>query len=393
MTPLAGRALLRIDHFAESLERRLGSFGAGLVGGAVLLSFAAIYTTPAYQVINNGTYYAAMAIDPFAFADGNPFRHRILSSLIAHYLHLRGPSFIWFPILVSILFLGSIYSCFRQWQFSRSESWLVASLMAFSSPILFLLHFQGYTDVLSQLLLFLCYVFRGRRLIWSSLLGLALLNHESSAFSAPWILFFAARSTFLKAGPLGRRAASAGLLMDLLALVLAFVPLALLKVLAPLPSSPWEDGSYQGVIRLIQWNIGSIARMAWLGVFEAFKLFWFLPLLAIARAPKGAGKLLIAGLVLTFCAGALQLLISHDTSRHMGYSFMTILLGAKYLKEVSPDRERFARNLLLLVAANLLVPQYYVGQHRAWPFLPLPVSLLLLLLGFDPWHMPRIPWG
>jgi peptidoglycan/LPS O-acetylase OafA/YrhL len=133
--------------------------------------------------------------------------------------------------------------------------------------------------------------------------------------------------------------------------------------------------------------------MAWLGVFEAFKLFWFLPLLAIVRTPRGSRRLLIAGLALTFCAGALQLLISHDTSRHVGHSFMTVLLGAKQLREVAPDRERFARNLLLLVAANLLVPQYYVGQQRAWPFLPLPVSLLLLLFGLDPWKLPRVPWG
>jgi hypothetical protein len=181
--------------------------------------------------------------------------------------------------------------------------------------------------------------------------------------------------------------------MDLVALVWAFTPFALLKLLAPLPSPPWGRVGYEGVIRLVQWNLATIARMAWLGVFEAFKLFWFLPLLAIARAPRDGGKAQIAGLILTFSAGVLHLLISHDTSRHMGHSFMTILLGAKYLKAVTPDQQRFARNLLVLVAANFLVPQYYVGQRRAWPFLPLPVSLLLLAFGFDPWKLPWMPWN
>jgi hypothetical protein len=392
MATLAGRVLRGIDHFAERLERRLGLPGASLVGGAILLALAAIYTTPAYQVINNGTSYAAMATDPFDFHDGNVFRHRILSSLLAHFLYLRGPSFLWFPILVSIVFLGSIYFCFRKWQFSRCESWLIASLMAFSSPILFLLHFQGYTDVLSHLLLFLCYVFRGKRLIWSSSLALALLNHEASAFSVPWILFFAAQSTLRKAGS-DRRRAALGLCMDLVALAWAFVPVALLKLLVPLPTAPESAASYEGLIRLIQWNVGIIARMAWFGVFEAFKLFWFLPLLAIARAPRGAGKARIAGLILTFSAGFLQLLVAHDISRHMGHSFLTILLGAMYLKEVTPDHERFARRLLCLVAANFLVPQYYVGQRLAWPFLPLPVSLILLAFGLDPWRLPWIPWN
>ncbi len=390
MTSLAGRVLQRTDRFAEGLERRLGVLGAGLVVGALLLAIAAIYTTPAYRVMNNGLHYATMSIQPFAFNDGNPLRHRMLSSALAHFLHLRGPAFIWFPLGVSVVFLGSIYAAFRRWRFSRNESWLIAGLVAFSSPILFLLHFQGYTDVLSHLLLFLCYVFRGRRLVWSSSLALALLNHEASGFSAPWVLFFAAHATLQRAGSPGR--AVPGLLLDLLALVAAFLPLGLLYALAPLPASPAAAMSYEGLLRLVQWNTQVIARMSWFGVFAAFKLFWFLPLLAFACTPRRGRGVLIVGLALTSGAGILQLLMSHDISRHVGHAFMAILLGAKQLKEVSPDRERFGRYLLLLTCANFLVPQYYVGQQSAWPFLPLPVSLLLMLFGLDPWDLPWLPW-
>jgi uncharacterized membrane protein len=54
---------------------------------------------------------------------------------------------------------------------------------------------------------------------------------------------------------------------------------------------------------------------------------------------------------------------------------------------------RLAEVLMIVVLLNFFVPQYYIGQRNAWPFLPSPVSFLFWMLGFDPWRFPFMPWG
>ena len=92
-----------------------------------------------------------------------------------------------------------------------------------------------------------------------------------------------------------------------------------------------------------------------IGVFEAFKLFWIIPLMAAARSWRGkefGGFVVILGMV---TAAMLQLCFATDTSRLMGLAFPAILVGVTIVKN-SMAPEVFRMWLWKLVGANFLVP-------------------------------------
>jgi hypothetical protein len=91
-------------------------------------------------------------------------------------------------------------------------------------------------------------------------------------------------------------------------------------------------------------------------------------------------------------AGIGQLLFSHDISRHVGHAFPVVLYSLELIARKKVLSGRLAEVLVILVLCNFFVPQYYIAQHNAWPFVPVPVSFLLWLLGFDPWNLPFSLW-
>ena len=375
----------------QRLEQRLGLVASALLAGLLLLGMACVYTTPQTTVQHNGAYYAAISEDPFNFSDGNAFRHRILSPLLGYLLFLRGPNFIFFPLLVAVLFLAAIYHYFRTHGFEESESFLVAALMAFSSPVLFLLRFQGYTDNLGYLLLWYCFVYRQKRWLWAPLFSLALFNHDSNVFSAPWVMLLVFESTYDRTRPVvGKSSLPIGpWALDVLALIASIIPFVIFRLQVKLSTQMVSPSLYWALLGQVYWII---AKYVWLGVFEAFKLFWVIPLRAFI-SPRADRRSFDRFLLTSFfLAGGLQLLIAHDVSRHMGHAFMLILYGAILLKRQYPLPGELARYLVVLIAYNFLVPQYYVGQREAYLFVPLPISLLLqAILQVSPDAL-RSPW-
>ena len=135
----------------SSVERRFGASGACLVFGIALLAVAAIYTAPSNALMNHGELYGAFASDPFHESLTSPIRLRPLSPWIAHFLFLRGQAFMAFPLLAAALFVAVVIRIARKNGLGGGEALLVGSLVALSSPVLFVLHFAGYVDTVSYL--------------------------------------------------------------------------------------------------------------------------------------------------------------------------------------------------------------------------------------------------
>lgn len=367
----------KVDGLGRRLEARWTLYPTAFLLALLLLLISSIYVTPALNTINWGECYQELSVTPFNFKVHNPVRLRILTPLLGYILFFRARFYIFLPLLTGVLFLASIYIYFRKNEFSQCESLGMSALMAFSSPILFVLHFQGYTDTTSYFLLFLSLIFIEKPYIWVTLFSLSLLNHESNLFAAPWLLFLALRQdkSFFKC------------VQVIVLLLISLLPLLLFRHYVTSQCNVLlSKGFYLSVQRMIHcWN--TVARYLPLGFFEAFKLFWFFPMAAFLQlvVTKQMREAIWLCLVVT-CASA-QLLFATDTSRLLCLAFPAILMGAKRVRSLW-GRDMFVRRLWLIIGLNFLVPQYYIGQSTAIPFYPLPVSLVLkFVFGVDAWGL------
>lgn len=378
--------LPRLSRALDAAEKKIGITATGLIVGMILFLIATIYVTPGLELTNNGQYYGGLATDLLKSHD-NPFAHRILSPFVAHYLNLRGKNFIFFPLIVSIIFLGEIYRYFRRQGYPNLGALVASSTMAFSSPVLFLLHFQGYTDILSHLLFFWCFVARRSIFVWVIALALACLNHEASLFSIPWIVLLRTR---YYGCPLLSGKGVLRLLRDILFVAVAVGPMVLLRKLAPLDNTGLAPAAYWALLDSA-WK--AVIQFASFGSFMAFKAFWFLPFLGLLAAERGSRIFTLLLFFTIFFAGAGQLIVSGDTSRHLGHAFPMILYSLELIFKKIGDDLKVLEGLTLLVVCNFLVPQCYVGRQHMIAFIPTPVSFILWLLGFDPWNLFYFQWS
>lgn len=355
----------------------MGVWGTGLCVGLGLLVLAAVYVTPALDVINHGFHYRLLSLVPFDFSISNYLRLRILTPLVAHVLGLGGGPYLFVPLVSGWLFLAGVYIHFRRRGFGGAEAVGVAALMAFSTPILHQLHFAGYVDTTSYLLVFAALTQVQRMWLWPVLFALALLNHESNIVVAPLLLLAANLERFR---PLRTvlMVALAGLAVVPAVLYRDYVQLNTPVVLA--------TGFYLSADRVAESLATSLEYLP-LGVFFAFKLFWVFPLVGLVRPSASSPRLVPWFIVAAVVGAAAQLPVASDTSRLMGIAFPAVLFGAAVARE-RWGTAVFGQRLWLLILWNLLVPQYYIGQRSAIPFVPLPISLLLkLVLDIDPWRL------
>jgi len=295
--------------------------------------------------------------------------------LLAYFLFFRGPLFLLFPLLVGVLFLTLIYTHYRKQDFGPIESLGMASLMAFSTPILHLLHFQGYTDTTSYLLLFLCLILI-KTPVWFLFFGLAILNHESNLFAVPYLLVLDWQNNSCWKSQIR----SFGLFFA------SLIPFILYRAYVARHATILFSPGFYLNLQNIKITTQIVARLLPMGIFEAFKLFWVFPLLAAAYLLKRKNYLQFFWLFLVVLCAGLQLLIAHDTSRLIGLAFPCILFGAEVVRhELKGDL--FARKLWTIIGLNFFVPTYYVGLEIMIPFLPLPLSLILKWLGVDSWQL------
>jgi hypothetical protein len=181
-----------LDSLILFLERRLSTFVTGVVLACILLALAHVYVTPSLGPVNHGQGYADLARQPFNFLAKNTLQNRILTPLVAHYILPQDPAryFIFFVDTIGALFIALIYRAGRKEGLPPTTATLGAAIMTFSAPILFFIHFAGYTDVTGYLLIFLAMLSVRNNAMWPWFLSLALLNHERNFFMFPWFLLY-----------------------------------------------------------------------------------------------------------------------------------------------------------------------------------------------------------
>src|SRR4051812_47965068 len=124
----------RISLLLFHLERKYGIYLSSIIIAFVLLCFAALYVTPALSAMQLGRGYASLSTDPFNFSEQNNLRFRILTPFLAYCVGLRGSLYILFPLIITWLFLSTIYYYLRKTQ-APAESLFITILICFSSPI------------------------------------------------------------------------------------------------------------------------------------------------------------------------------------------------------------------------------------------------------------------
>lgn len=358
LTAVLGGFVGWVQRACAALESRCGLAAAALILGGLLLGLAALESTPSLKPVNHGVLYARLSEAPLSFAEENWVQMRILMPLLGHVVHLRGRAFVVLPPVFAWLFLASVYWHYRRRRFGEAASLGLASMMAFSTPVLFPLYGAGYVDPASTLLLFWCFALPQRPVLRALLYGLALFNHESALFALPWMLL---------------PADGEGLVSRRMVLNAALCTLAVALLFL------WRDWvSSQVAVRFSNefylHRIGKNVRIIWelcpLGVFEAFRLFWVFPIYALLDSIARRERRQALWMAVVVGGASAQLLFGHDVSRLMGLAFPAILRGAERFRarQGEPALERFAWALVLLA---FLVPAYEVRPPRVLRFWPL----------------------
>jgi len=367
------KILNKINNILLFLEQKWGIYLTSLMVAFLLLCIAAIYVTPALAPTQLGRGYASLSIDPFNFSGENYLRYRILTPFLAFCVGLRGPLYILFPMIIALFFLSTIYYYIRKIH-GASESLLITMLICFSTPILFLLHFQGYVDITSYLLLLLIIICIRKPLICIVLLSLLLLNHASNLFSIPFLFFYyyINSSNKLKST-----------IYSFIGIALAFIPFYCYRnYVSAFSGVEYHFEAYRSQILE---NVNTVASHFLIGVFYAFKLFWLVVLFAMYYYWKEKNNQQLLLFVFIILPSFGQMLLASDTSRFVGSAFPAILFGAVKLKQ-QWGSELFLKRIFYLVLVNFLIPQYYVGQATMIPFYPLPLSLILKhFFGIETW--------
>jgi hypothetical protein len=196
------------------------------------------------------------------------------------------------------------------------------------------------------------------------LTGLAFFNHEFIVYLIPWIAFLLNDNSIK----------TKKYFETLFILVLLSLPYLFFRVYVSRHVDVEYDMGYYFNYGNISWTLAHIKKLFLLGFFEAFKLFWLLPVLAIIYELRQKRNSLLIATLLIIAGTLMQLLIASDTSRLIGLAFPVILLSAYILKEKWGNA--FSKRLWLLILINLFIPSYYIGQEYIIPFPPYIFHLL-----------------
>lgn len=367
----------RIENFCDFLDHKFGAFFAAVILSFILLFIGSLYVTPYFHTVELGEFFQSLSVNPFNLQEINTMRFRILTPLLAHLLFLRGRLYILMPLAFAILFLSSVYIHFRKSQhYSPAESMSIASLLAFSMPVLFTFRFPGYVDIPNYLFVFLCFVFSERKNPLCFLFfSLGLLNHESIIFMLPAFML-----TY------NRRFVFKNFAISIILLAVSFIPVVLYRHYVYVYSNTPIEYSPHYYVNPdnIKHVINAIYRMLPLGIFMTFKLFWVLPVLSVIKDWKNNNYFNAFIIIFIIFLNFSQLLVASDTSRTLSLGFLAIILGARQIKKYYSS-EIYLKILMALIGLNFLVPQYYIGQEGVRPFFMVPISILFQFFGLN-WH-------
>lgn len=352
-----------IEAKLERVEARWGVAAGAIVVGAALLLGAAFYTTPAVEPRFLGVWFSQLSAAPFDFGQSNPLHFRLLGPLLGYVVGLRGDLFVFLPILFDFALLALAYAICRSRGLGPGDSFLMASLLAFSCVIFLPLASPAYTDSVSYFFILLAFGLPRRAYVSVAAFALALLNHEANVALLPALALLIGYEHSER----WHRPYVVAIALTLASLL----PLVVMReVIGMRVEAVYGAGDYLSLAYIV-FNLQQIAYLAPLGAFFAFKLFWYYPLHLVLN-PKSVRRPQLLVLLAIFAGVTSQLLVAFDVTRLFVLGFPGIWLAALWWRRERGEA-RFRHLTWRLVAYNFLVAQYYVALEGPVFLEPLPV--------------------
>ncbi len=344
----------------ERLAARLGPWWYSLLAGLLVALAAALAAAPALAPTGQaGAYTAQLAADPFGSAP-NPLAPRFLTPLVSWLIGLRGER-----VLVLIaLCCALLPAVAARWAlaagFGGGGALLAAGALGLTLVTRTSLHYGGYADVVTYLLLLLAWTRRERPAQASGLFLLALMSHERALFLLPWLWWSLWREVGrADAGAAARRRRLEALLGPLAAIAI-WLPL---RALAMSHREVEQTAGYY--LQPLRADPLSYVKMAWpwqaLGFLSAFQWLWLVPVTRARHVWRAQGRAgLIAMALPIVCAGA-QMFFAYDSSRLAALAFPFLLPALQSgLGEGGPF---FRRWLALVLLLQVITPQVFTAAH------------------------------
>lgn len=348
-----------IDNFCLRLERKLGLGLTSILFGLILLGLAALFTSPRWELFYHGKGFSRLSLAPFDFSIESSLRYRILSPLLGYILFLKGEQFKYLMLGFLALFHCLVYFFHRIKAFSPSESLGIGMLLSLSTLSFYQLYFPGYNDPVSYVLVLILLFKRNNKFIVQLCLVLLLFNHDNTIFLFPFLFLYLLEEDYS--------------FSNILKCLKLFFPGVILYIMyRVIISSFVEVGfntSYYFDQQNLRWTWDHVLDHLHEGIFQAFRVAWILPIIAIiVNAREGKYKEIIL-LTLGFIFIISQFLIAYDISRLTGLAFPLILVSSWRIREYYGSN--ISNSLIwLIILVNLFVPSLCIGALEPLPYPP-----------------------
>lgn len=349
----------RIDVWLEKSELRFGRGSVALVIGLVFLIASALTTALRFEPAHHGRGFTLLSEHPFNFSDTNNLRFRILSPLLGYLFFLRGELFKYFMLFVVVSFLGLVYYFFRRDKFRPIESIAFTSLAAFSSLVFHQLYFPAYNDPLSYVLIMLFMINYRNSLQSFVLLMLLLFNHENTITLFPFFFLLC----------LDKDYSWKHLSKNSAVFILALIPYWGYREFI-LAHQPVEyKVSYYFDPGNMQWTKDHVLPNLARGIFQAFRLIWLFPLIAIGiNLMERRFSEIVLILLVSACVFS-QFFVAYDISRLAALAFPAVLIGAVRVQKKA-GKEKFRMLVAAILLLNFFIPSEYIGALEPIPLKP-----------------------
>jgi hypothetical protein len=339
----------RLDDRIYLIEKKTGLFAASLIFGFLLLGIAALFSSPRFVTEFHGNGFTRLSVNPFDLESENDLRFRILSPLLGWLFFFRGPSFMYFMLLILGLFFSLVYYYRRKYEMRPSESIAITALLSFSSLAFYQFYFPAYNDPLTFLLVLLFIEFHRKK--WSVfLITLMFFNHENVIFLFPFFFVLACEKNF----------STEKLLSVSLSFIVATIPYLLFRYYLITVTNVEYNADYYFDAHNMKWTQEHVFPQLLYGIFQTFRLAWILPVIAFLvnlKEKRPIENILMASLFIFVIS---QMLIAYDISRLTGLCFPLIIISAMRLRKTfGPEKLLLLAHSIILL--NFFIPAYCIG--------------------------------
>jgi hypothetical protein len=346
-------------NYLEKLESTLSKNGFGLLLSILLLFGVSAVCHVNFITAHHGNEFSLLSENPFDFARNNDLQMRILSPLLGYMLFLRGPLFKYFMLFILYCFISLLYVSFRRKNFTVAESVVVTSILAFSTLTFYQLYFPAYTDPLSFILILLTLIFYDRKVFTTICLSLLLFNHESNVFIFPFFFLLM----------LGKNFSLKNISVVITQFIIAFIPYLIYRQYVLNHTKVEYTLQYYLDPVNMQWTREHVFPNLASGIFQAFRVAWLIPLIAIGINLYEKRFFEIVLILSAIIFVAMQFLIAYDISRLMGLAFPSLLIGLFRMKKTFSPKI-FHAIIISVLIIDIILPAYCVGALDPIPYRP-----------------------